>query len=80
MAWPVKHGTNLTTREVLALEEAGFQLQQRGGLSPCRKFQVSMDMPLSRFHFPAPQNPNSYDKYRHGYAIRRSMEPPLIEQ
>jgi len=80
MAWPVKRGTNLTMKEVLALEEAGFQLQQRGALSPRRKFQVSMDMPLPRSHFPIQPNPTSYNTFRHGYAIRRSMDPPSIEQ
>ena len=63
MTWPVKVGTNLTVQEVLALEEAGFQLQQRGALSPRRQFQVSMDMPLLRSQFPMPSNPDSFHTF-----------------
>ena len=32
--WQVKVGTNLTRKEVFALEDAQFQLQQREALSP----------------------------------------------
>ena len=56
--WPVKRGTNLTMKEILVLEEAGFQLQQRGALSPRRQFQVAADMPFPRANFPIPANPD----------------------
>jgi hypothetical protein len=32
--WPVKIGTNLSRKEVLALEDVGFQLQHREGIVP----------------------------------------------
>jgi hypothetical protein len=36
--WPVKFGTNLTKKEILALENAGFHLPQRVVISPKRLF------------------------------------------
>ena len=36
--WPVKIGTNLLRKKVLALEYVGFQLQQRKALCSCRMF------------------------------------------
>ena len=80
MMWPAKRGNNLTVKAILVLDEAGFQLQQCGALSTRHQFQVSMDMPLPWSHLPVPPNPSAYDKFRHGYAIGRSMEPPLVEQ
>ena len=38
MTWSVKRDTILTMKEILALEEAGFQLQQRRALSPRLQF------------------------------------------
>lgn len=77
--WPVKMGTNLTIKEILALEEAGFQLQQRGVLSPRRQFQVSANMPLPRSHFPVPVDPDTHPTTRNGYAIRRSSDAPTSD-
>ena len=36
----VKIGTNISRQEVLALEDVGFQLQQREVLSPRRRFST----------------------------------------
>lgn len=54
ITWPVKFGTNLTRKEVLKLEDAGFQLQQQEALSPWKKFQTQVNIPIprSRFHVP----------------------------
>ena len=79
MTWPVKKGTNLSMKEILALEEAGFQLQQRGALSPRRQFQNAANMPLPRSHFPTPVNPDSHPTTRDGFAIRRSSDAPTPE-
>ena len=49
--WPVKVGTNLSREEVFALEDAGFQLQQRGAMSPQRSFISLLDMPIHREQF-----------------------------
>ena len=36
--WPVKLGTNLSCKEIMSLENAGFRLPQRKELSPTRLF------------------------------------------
>jgi hypothetical protein len=40
--WPVKIGTNLTRKEILQLETAGFRLPQRQEISPRRLFQDNL--------------------------------------
>jgi hypothetical protein len=52
--WPVKISTNLSREEVLALEDAGFHLQQREALSPrCRLSTITI-LPIPRSHFCMP--------------------------
>ena len=77
--WPVKMGTNLTRQEVAALEDAGFQLQQRGTMSPRRQFQSSADMPLLRSDFPVPDHPDHHLTLRNNYSIRRNPDAPTAE-
>ena len=60
MVWPMNIGTNLTRREVLPLEEAEFQLEQCGALSPHRQVQSQSNMPLPQSHFKAPVDPNAH--------------------
>jgi hypothetical protein len=79
VVWPVKIGTNLTRQEVLSLEEAGFQLQQRGALSPRRQFQAACNWPLPRSHFKAPADPNAHPTLRGGHSIRRNSDAPTVE-
>jgi hypothetical protein len=80
ITWPVKVDTNLTVKEVIVLEEARFQLQQRGVLSPCQQFQVSLDMPLFQSHFFVPADFTLFDTFRHGFAIQRIKDVPTSEQ
>ena len=77
--WPVKMGTNLTREEVFALEDAGFQLQQRGAMSPRQMFISSLDMPIPRSQFHVPANPDSHRTIRGSSTIRRSSEAPTAE-
>ena len=78
-SWPVKIGTTLTRQEVLDLEDAGFQLQQRGTLSPRRQFQSCADMPLLRSSFREPEYPDTHPTIRHNISIRRNPEAPTAE-
>ena len=49
--WPVKMGTNLSREEVLALEDADFQLQEREALFPRRRLSTISALPIPRLHF-----------------------------
>ena len=42
--WPMKLGTNLAKKEILALENVGFHLPQRAIISPKRLF--GSDIPI----------------------------------
>ena len=79
MVWPVKIGTNLTRREVLSLKEAGFQLEQRGALSPHRQVQSQSNMPLPRLHFKAPVDPDAHPTIRNNHHIRRNPDVPTVD-
>jgi hypothetical protein len=52
--WLVKISTNLSKDEVLALEDAGFQLQQREALSLRRRLSTITTLPDPRSHFSMP--------------------------
>ena len=77
--WPVKIGTNLTIEEVLALEDAGFQLQQREALSPRRQFQTVKNLPIPRIQFPGPGAPDTHPALRNNKNVRRSSTAPTAE-
>ena len=77
--WPVKLGTNLSQKEVFALEDAGFQLQQRGAMSPRRMFVSSVDMPICREQFLVPSNPDSHKTVRGNSTIHRNGDAPTPE-
>ena len=77
--WPVKLGTNLTREEVFALEDAGFQLQQRGAMSPRRMFISSVDMPICREQFLVPSNLDTHKTIRGNSTIRRNGDAPTLK-
>ena len=77
--WPVKLGTNLTREEVFALEDAGFQLQQRGALSPRQMFISSVDMPIRREQFLVPSNLDIHKTIRGNSTICRNGDAPTPE-
>jgi hypothetical protein len=70
--WPVKIGTNLSRDEVLALEDGGFQLQQREAMSPRRRFRSIPNLPIPRSQFRVPADPETHPTQRHGKSVRRS--------
>jgi hypothetical protein len=65
-------GTNLTKAEILTLEDADFQLQNKDfDMSPRRLFQSSSIGPLSGDDIPNPTDANVHSTNRHGKTIRR---------
>ena len=77
--WPVKIGTNLSKKEILDLESAGFQLPQRAVISPRRLFETE-ELPFSLASFPTPANADEFPKTRSGKSIRRNNNAPNIQQ
>ena len=77
--WLVKIGTNLLKKEILDLENAGFQLPQRAVISPRRLFGIE-DPPFSLPSFPTPGNADDYPKSRSSKSIRRNNNAPNIQQ
>jgi hypothetical protein len=78
--WPVLTGTNLILQEILALEEGGFQLQQRQDVSPRRLFGDSSNVASSMAEFPTPAQADQYPTLRFGKKIRRSNNGPCVKQ
>ena len=62
--WPVKIGTDLSKKEALALEDVGFQLQQREAFSLRCKLSAIATLPIPRLHFCVPPNPNTHPTSR----------------
>ena len=76
MTWPVKFGTNLTRKQVLKLENAGFQLQQQEALSPRQKFLTQMNIPIPRSRFHVPNDTEAHPSIRIGKKCCRSPHAP----
>ena len=76
--WPVKIGTNLSKKEILQLESAGFQLPQRAVISPRRLFGME-ELPFNLTSFPSPANADNFPKSRSGKSIRRNNNAPNIQ-
>ena len=76
--WPVKIGTNLSRKEILDLESAGFQLPERAVISPRRLFGIE-DLPVSLASIPTPCNADDYPKTRSGKSICRNNNAPNIQ-
>ena len=77
--WPVKMGTNLTSSEILALENAGFQLQPRVALSPQRLFE-GQGIPNDLSRYIPPEFLANHPKRRFGKNICRNAKAPSTKQ
>lgn len=71
--WPVMKGTNFTKAEILRLEEAGFQLEERREVSPRRFFGDVPDRVAYVAAIPTPTNADVYSTVREGRRIRRLL-------
>jgi hypothetical protein len=65
--WPVKLGTNLTKKEILALEHTGCHLPQRAVISPRRLF--GGDILVDVASYPTPLFLDNHPKARPGKNI-----------
>ena len=77
--WPVKIGTNLSKKEILQLESAGFQLPQRAVISPRRLFGME-ELLFSLASFSSPANADNFPKTRSGKSICKNNNAPNIQQ
>jgi hypothetical protein len=77
--WPVKIGTNLSRKEILDLERAGFQLPQHAIISPRRLFGME-ELPSNLSSYPIPASPNEYPKIGSSKNIRRIKNVPTTKQ
>jgi hypothetical protein len=75
----MKIGTNLSTKEILDLESAGFQLLQCAVISPRRLFRME-ELPFNLASFPIPASPDEYPKTRSGKSIRKNNNAPSTKQ
>ena len=69
--WPVLFGTNLNREETLFLQHAGFRLQERPVLSPCRLFNMSRIFSRIMFDHPLPKNSDMHPTMRNNKVIQR---------
>ena len=77
--WPMKISTNLSRQEVLALEDAGFQLKQSEVLSPRRRLSTIAMLPIPWAGFHVPLNPDAHPTSRFGMSVRRNLTAPTVE-
>jgi hypothetical protein len=77
--WPVKIGTNLSTKEILDLESVGFQLPQCAVISPRRLFGME-ELPFNLASFPTPASADECPKTRSDKSIRRNNNAPTAKQ
>jgi hypothetical protein len=77
--WPVKIGTNVSTKEILDLESVGFQLPQRVVISPRRLFGME-ELPFNLASFPTLASPHEFLKTRSGKSIHRNNNAPTTKQ
>jgi hypothetical protein len=75
----VKIDTNLSRKEILDLEQTGFQLSQRAIISPRRLFGME-ELPSNLSSYPIPTSPEKHPKIRSGKNIRRIKNMPTIKQ
>ena len=74
----MKIGTNLSKKEILDLENAGFQLLQGAVISPKRLFGIEK-LPFSLASFSTLANADDYAKTRSGKSIRKNNNAPNIQ-
>ena len=72
--WPVLRGTKLTKGEVLRLEQAGFQLEERQENSPRRLFGHFRSDIAKVVAVPTPEAPDAYPTLCDGRYIRHLPE------
>jgi hypothetical protein len=77
--WHVKIGTNLSKKEILDLERAGFQLPELVVISPRRLFGME-ELPSDLSSYPILVSPNEHPKIRLGKNIRRIKNVPTMKQ
>jgi hypothetical protein len=77
--WPVKIGTNLSIKEILDFESAGFQLPQRAVISPRRLFGME-ELPFNLASFPTPASADDCPKTRSCKSIHRNNNAPSTKQ
>ena len=75
----VKIGTNLTRSEIVALENAGFQLPQRERVPLNRNFN-NFALPMDFSSFQVPKNPDHFPGTRKSKCVRRSNTSPSLKQ
>jgi hypothetical protein len=75
--WHLKLGTNLTKKEILALENASFHLPQCALISPRRLF--GSDIPVDVASYPTPPFPDDHPKTRSGKNIQRYKKAPITK-
>jgi hypothetical protein len=73
--WPVKLGTNLTCKEILSLESAGFKLPQRKELTPSSLFQ-DHPLPVDLASYKTHAYPDEFPTQRSGNLIWRNKKAP----
>ena len=76
--WPVKIGTNLSSKEILGLQIAGFRLAERLELPPKKLFNDITTL-VDLEAYPAPENPSDHPKKRYGKNIRRNLQAPTTK-
>ena len=74
--WPVKIGTKLTLTEIMALEDAGFQLPQKETIPPNRLFNSVAPFPQDYSNVPVPPNPDAFPKSRKSKNFKRTLTAP----
>jgi hypothetical protein len=77
--WPMRIGTNLSKKEILDFESAGFQLPQRAVISPRRLFGME-ELPFNLASFPTSASADDCPKTRSGKSIRRNNNAPSTKQ
>jgi hypothetical protein len=77
--WPMKIGTNLSTKEIFDLESAGFQLPQHAVISLRRLFGME-ELPINLTSFLTPASTNDCPKTRSGKSIRMNNNAPYTKQ
>jgi hypothetical protein len=77
--WPVKIRTNLSKKEILDFESAGFQLPRRAGISLRRLFTTE-DLAFNLASFSTPAFPDDCPKTRLGKSICRNNNAPSTKQ
>ena len=77
--WLVKFRTNLTQKEMMELQNAGFRLPERVQISPKRLFG-DQELPADLSGFQVPTFPAEHPSTRSGKKIRRNPNAPTTKQ